>query len=238
MNFARTYQKTGENRLLALLPGDVRDEIEGKGQRIALDLKQSLHKANEPIREVYFPLSGVVSLVIRMADGLSVEVATVGNEGFAGTQVFLGADRTPTDVFAQVPGEALQLSVADFRSAYERHAEFTDVLRRYTQALMNQISQSTACNHLHSIQERMCRWLLMTHDRVGADEFSLTQEFLAQMLGVRRPSVTVVAGMLQQAKLIEYRRGRIGILDRERLEQSACECYEVVRKEFERLFSS
>jgi CRP-like cAMP-binding protein len=134
-----------------------------------------------------------------------------------------------------VPGEALRMRTDHFRAEIINGGPLPELIRRYTQAMVNQISQSVACNHLHSVQERMCRWLLMTHDRVGADEFPLTQEFLAQMLGVRRPSVTVVAGILQQAGLIRYRRGRIAILDRAGLEAASCECYGVVRREFDRL---
>jgi len=176
----------------------------------------------------------VFSLVIRMRDGGTVEVGTIGNEGFVGAPVFLGADKSPTTAFCQVPGDALRMA-DDFRKEVRRGGPFHDLVRRSTQAMVNQISQTVACNHLHSVQERMCRWLLMTHDRAGGDEFFLTQEFLAQMLGVRRPSVTVVAGILQHAGLIRYRRGRMAVLDRKGLEEGACECYGVVRREFDRL---
>lgn len=238
MNFARTFVKPGQNRLLASLPEDARQALVREATKESLGIKDSLFQAGEKITHVYFPLGGVMSLVIRMSDGIAVEVATIGNEGFVGSPVFLGAQSSPTEAFCQVPGDVLKLPVEGFISALQCRPELVEVIRRYTQALMNQISQSTACNHLHSVQERMCRWLLMTHDRVGVDELNLTQEFLSQMLGVRRPSVTVVAGMLQHAKLIEYRRGCIKILDREGLEGGACECYRVVREEFERLFSS
>ena len=235
MNDARRFAKTGENRLLSAMPSRARQQLQREVEKLSLGIRDQLFKPDQKITHVYFPLSGVMSLVIRMQDGLAVEVATIGNEGFVGTPVFLGAERSPTEAFCQVPGEVLKLPVEVFKSAL-KNEKVNDVVRRHTQALVNQISQSTACNHLHSVQERMCRWLLMTHDRVGSDELNLTQEFLAQMLGVRRPSVTVVAGILQQAKLIEYRRGRVKILDREGLEEGACECYEVVRREFERLF--
>jgi CRP-like cAMP-binding protein len=152
--------------------------------------------------------------------------------------VFLGAERSPTKAFCQVAGQALKMRADSFRRALEEHPELADVVRRYTQGMVNQISQTTACNHVHSVQARMCRWLLMTHDRVGADEFHLTQEFLAQMLGVRRPSVTVAAGLLQKAGLIRYQRGRIHIADRAGLEITACECYETVRQEFNRLLNT
>lgn len=234
MNRARVFAGRGENRLLASLPGGVRAELAGRAERISLALKTPLHRANEKISHVYFPLGGAVSLVIRMSDGTAIEVALVGNEGLVGTAVFLGVERSPADAFCQVCGDALRLAVADFKDVIRSH-ELRDLVGRYVQALISQISQSSACNHLHSVRERMCRWLLMMHDRVGEDELALTQEFLAQMLAVRRPTVTVVAGTLQQRKLIQYRRGRIRILDREALERGACECYHVVRREFERL---
>ena len=237
MERARVFERQGENRLLAQLRRENCDALKEDAETISLGLKEMLFKPDEPIRHVYFPLTAVLSLVIRMHDGLAVEVATVGNEGFVGVPVFLGAERSPTEAFCQVPGESLRVPVERFKQAIVR-PEVNALLRRYTQAYVNQVSQSTACNHLHSVQERMCRWLLMTHDRVGTDELILTQEFLSQTLGVRRPSVTVVAGVLQQARLIDYRRGRITILDRQGLEQGACECYRVVREEFERLFHS
>jgi CRP-like cAMP-binding protein len=170
-----------------------------------------------------------------MRDGLAVEVGTIGNEGMVGTPVLLGADLSPTRAFAQVPGEALRMRTVLFKEEMQNGGPLPDLVRRYTQAMVNQISQSVACNHLHSVGQRMCRWLLMTHDWVGADEFPLTHEFLAQMLGVRRPSVSVVAGILQKAGLIRYHRGRITVLDRKGLEAASCECYEVVRKESDRL---
>lgn len=166
-----------------------------------------------------------------------MEVGTVGNEGIVGVPVFLGAERSPARSFCQVAGQAMKMRVDAFKRSLQECPELNEVVRRYVQATINQFSQSTACNHAHSVQQRMCRWLLMTHDRVGADEFHLTQEFLAQMLGVRRPSVTVAAGILQKAGLISYQRGRIRIADRAGLEAGACECYEVVRQEFDRLFS-
>jgi CRP-like cAMP-binding protein len=235
MNKARDFAKQGENRLFNCFPAGIRDTLTRQGERLSLEIRHHLLKRDAEISHVYFPLSGVMSLVIRMSDGIAVEVATIGNEGLVGTPVFLGADSSPTEAFCQVPGEVLKVPVAAFKRALADE-KVDDLVRRYTQALVNQISQSTACNHLHSVQERMCRWLLMTHDRVNGTDLNLTQEFLSQMLGVRRPSVTVVAGILQQAKLIEYRRGRIKILDRDGLEEGACECYRIVRDEFERLF--
>jgi CRP-like cAMP-binding protein len=236
MNRARMFATQGENRLLESLSSGARDALARGAKKTSLGIRDQVFKTDDAITHVYFPLSGVISLVIRMSDGPVVEVATIGNEGFVGTSVVLGVERSPTEAFCQVPGQALVLPVEAFKHALSAHAELSDLALRYTQALIAQISQSTACNHLHSVQERMCRWLLMTHDRVDGEELQLTQDFLSQMLGVRRPSVTVVAGMLQQAGLIDYRRGRIKVLDREGLEKGSCECYHVMRREYDRLF--
>lgn len=230
-----SIHQVGKNALLSALPADEKARIESRLLPVHLGLKDVVYEPNVPIPFVYFPLSGVVSLVVVMDDGLVVECATVGNEGLAGVPVFLGAERSPHQAFSQVPGESLRMSADDFRRETQPGSALHDVLQRYNQGLMNQMAYSVACNRLHSVEERMCRWLLMTRDRVGANDFSLTQEFLAQMLGVRRASVTVVAGVLQKAGFIAYSRGRITILDGRRLEAAACECYEIVQKEFERL---
>lgn len=170
-----------------------------------------------------------------MQNGEAVEVATVGNEGMVGLPVFLEAATIPGKAFAQIPGEAWRMSADTFKEQVSPGTPLHELLQRYTQALFNLISQSTACNRLHTVEERACRWLLMTHDRVGSDSFPLTQEFLAQMLGVRRPTVSTVASILQRAGFISYSRGKITILDREGLESASCECYEIIRAEFERL---
>lgn len=166
-----------------------------------------------------------------------VEVATIGNEGMAGLPLFLGTDRSPGSCFSQVPGRALEMSAAGFQSVIQRNGHFAALLRLYTQALMIQISQGTACNSAHSIEQRCARWLLLTHDRVRKDEFLLTQEFLGQMLGVRRASVGAVAGALQKRRYIRYSRGRISILNRRGLESASCICYSIIRKEYDRLLS-
>ena len=235
MAMPRTASASGTNRLLDLLPARDREQLDPLLDRRHLRVRDPIYKGGQRIRDVYFPLSGVLSYVIRMQDGAAVEVATIGNEGLVGTQVFLGADRSPTEAFCQIESDALRMGVEDFRRALAASPALVDLVRRYTQALMNQISQSTACNHLHSIEQRTARWLLLCHDRVGSDDFALTQEFLAQMLAVRRASVTVAAGILQKQSLISYARGRIVILDRQGLEDAACECYAVVTEELKRL---
>ncbi len=231
----RRIHVPGENRLLAALPRGEYRRLLPRLVKVSLPLREVLYEADGPIPHVYFPLGGVVSLVLLTEGGLPVEVASIGNEGLVGTPVFLGADRSPTRAIAQVPGEALRMDAAGFREEMGRGGPLQELVRRYIQALINQISQATVCNHLHSVEKRMCCWLLMTHDRVGADDFPLTQEFLAQMLAVRRPTVTAVAGVLQKGGLIAYHRGRMTVLDRAGLEAACCGCYRAVRRELDRL---
>ena len=231
----RRIHVRGENRLLAALPRDEYDRLRPHLEKVSLPLRDILYEANGPIPHVFFPLHGVVSLVILMDGDVSLEVGTIGNEGMVGTPVFLGSDSSPTRAISQVPGEALRMETEVFQEEMRRGGPLYGLVQRYTQAMINQISQSTVCNHRHSVQKRMCRWLLMSHDRVGVDEFPLTQEFLAQMLGVRRPTVTAVAGTLQKAGLISYHRGKLTVLDRKGLEAASCECYEVVARELDRL---
>lgn len=236
MGIPSTTNVPGENRLLARLPRADRERLWPRLEAVSPEMRTVVYEAGAPITHVYFPLRGVYSLLIHMADGRGVEVGTVGNEGMLGTPVFLGTDKSPMRTICQVPpADALRMRAADFRVAIGGGGALQEMVRKYTQAMMNQIAQSVACNHLHSVEERCARWLLMTHDRVGQDQFALTQEFLAQMVGVRRPSVTVVAGVLQKAGLIAYTRGRVRVLDRAGLERAACECYAVVKAEFDRL---
>lgn len=229
------YDRQGGNRLLDSLPPDFRARFMPRLTRIPLVVKQVAYEANQPIPAVYFPISGVVSLVTVSDEGVSIEVATVGNEGMVGIPLLLGAESTPGRAFVQIPGEALRMEAAEFRAQLQQDGLLRDHLGRYTQSLFNQIAQSAACNRLHSIDERCARWLLMTHDRVSSDQYPLTQEFLAQMLGVRRASVNAAASILQRAGYIRYSRGTITIVDRERLESASCECYRIIRDEYDRL---
>lgn len=223
------------NRLLASLPSEELEQLQPYLEPVALDLKQEIYQPDEPIEFVYFPLSGVCSLLSLTAEGDLVEVATVGNEGMVGLPVFLGAQQAPGLSMAQVPGHGLRMRTKDFQAQVSRDTSLHKVLHRYTQALFNFIAQSAVCNRMHLIEQRCCRWLLLTHDRVGIDEFSLTHEFLAQMLGVRRAGVSEVAARLQNAGLISYHYGKISIQDRAGLEATSCECYALIKKEFERL---
>ncbi len=234
MTKLRRIHDPGENRLLTALPRDEHDRLLPHLEKVSLALRDILYEAHGPITHVFFPLRGVVSLVI-MDSGFTLEVGIIGNEGLVGTPAFLGADSSPTRAIVQIPGEALRMEAKVFQTEMKRGGPLHGLVQRYTQSMINQISQSIVCNHRHSVEKRMCRWLLMSHNRVGADEFPLTHEFLAQMLGVRRPTVTAVAGTLHKAGLIRYHRGRITVLDRKGLEAASCKCYEVVAKALDRL---
>jgi CRP-like cAMP-binding protein len=227
----RSYQ----NRLLQLLDSDGFERLRPYLETVELGYRQSLYEANEEINFVYFPIEGVASLVNTMADGSAVEVGTIGNEGIVGLPVILGDHHAPTSAYVQVPGSGLRLGANLLRKELELHSKTRIVMEHYAHAFFNQVAQSAACAHLHPIEQRCCRWLLMTHDRVHSDQFLLTQEFLGMMLGVRRTSVTEVASKLKHRKLIEYCRGRVTILDRGGLENQACECYRVTKEEFDRL---
>lgn len=226
------------NRILAALPKAAYQRLMTQMERILLENGQLAYEANKPIKFVYFPLTGVFSLVTFMEDGEGVEVATIGNEGMVGLPLFLGVDSTSGKAFTQVPGDSLRMTAAAFKQEIRRRGPLTQTLQLYTQALMVQISQGMACNGLHSIRQRCARWLLLTQDRVAAETFPLSQEFLALMLGVRRGGVNKVATELKQAGLIQYSRGMIRILKRKELEETSCECYRVIKKEFDRLLGS
>jgi CRP-like cAMP-binding protein len=225
------------NRLLDTLSAEDRADLAPHLELERLELKDLLFEQGKPFDHVYFPVTAVASLLNLMEDTSGVEIATVGNEGLIGLPVSWGISvLNPRElVQAQVPGDTLLMDADTFVEKLSGHGSFNGIVQRYTQAFVSQIGQQVACNGLHSIEERCARWLLLTNDRVGSDEFPLTQEFLAQMLGVRRPSVTVVAGILQQAGFIRFRRGRIHITDRQGLESAACECYRVLREVFDRL---
>jgi CRP-like cAMP-binding protein len=230
--------KRGENQLLSLLPQADRKRIVARSEQLSLEIKTVLYEANGAMPYVYFPLSGMVSLVLNTQEGQTIEVGTIGNEGMLGTPLVLGSDKSPVEAIIQVASTLLRMTAKDFLRELKRSGALRAAGQRFAQTLLNQISQSVLCNRIHPVEERICRWLLMTHDRVGLDDMVLTQQFVSQMLGVRRPSVTVVAGALQKAGLIKYSRGKMTILNRKGLEGGACECYQVVRREAERLLTS
>ena len=226
-----------ENKLLGSLPASERDLLHSELERVPLRLKDVLQAPDRPLTHVWFPRSGVLSMVSDMADCATVEVATVGREGFIGISVALEADEMAQRIFAQIAGEADRLSIERFRSMRDRLPVLGRMMLRYAAALVTMIAQGSACNRVHPIEARCARWLLQTRDRVDSDQFHLTHEFLAQMLGVTRPSVTIAAGILQKAGVIRYNRGDVSILDRKRLEDASCECYAVVKAEADRLVS-
>jgi CRP-like cAMP-binding protein len=223
------------NRLLSLLSDDDYERLRPHLSHVEFDYRKSLYEASRPIEHVYFPINGVASLVITTTDGSSAEVGTIGNEGFVGLPVCLGELNAPSSVYVQVPGTGLKLETRIFRGQLERRPTLNRIMLRYAHAFFDQVAQSAACAHLHRVEQRCCRWLLMTHDRMPTDDFLLTHEFLGMMLGVRRTTVTDVMGVLQKAGLIRYRRGHVTILDRSALQRRACECYGISKLEFDRL---
>jgi len=189
------------------------------------------------LQHAYFPTTSIVSLHYVMESGASAETAGVGNEGMVGISLFMGGDTTPSSAVVQTAGHAYRLERRRLKQAFDQAGLFQKVLLRYTQALMTQMAQTAVCNRHHSLEQQLCRWLLLTIDRLSGDELIMTQELVASMLGVRREGITEAAGNLQRAGLISYRRGHIAVLDRKGLEKNSCECYAVVKKEIDRLLS-
>jgi CRP-like cAMP-binding protein len=223
------------NYVLSAIPDHEYARMRDRLEPIELGIKDGLYQTGKPIGHVYFPTTAVLSMVAEMDGEAAVEVATVGREGMAGLPVFLGVTTSPNTVFSQVPGTALRMRADQLGEVLTGNAALHRQLHRYIQATMVQLAQNVACNRLHTTEERAARWLLMTADRVDADRFPLTQEFLAKMLGVRRATVSLTAGLLHNAGLISYSRGVITIDDRAGLEETACECYSIVHGEFEML---
>jgi len=225
-----------KNRLLAALPGEDFARILPHLKTVPLSVKGVLLKRGAPIRHVYFPNGGVCSVTAMMSTGMAVEVATVGDEGMIGIAAFFGGQSMPGESMVQVPdSSAERMAIEDLQRELDRRGALYEAINRYAQGTMALMMQSTACMALHQVQERCCRWLLMTHDRVRSDQFSLSHEFLAMMLGSTRPTVTVVARTLQQAKLIRYTHAKVTILNRKGLEAMSCECYATVKTAFDRL---
>lgn len=223
------------NRLLDALPRADQERLRPHLERVHLELQTVIYEAGAPIPHVYFPVNCVASLITPMDNGPVIEVGTVGREGLVGLPVFLDAGTMPSRALCQMPGDAWRTRAAVVEGEMSRSSPLVRLLHRYTQGLLNQIAQMAACNRTHAIEERCAQWLLMTHDRAGEDQFLLTQQFLAQMLGVRRASVSVTAGRLQRAGLIRYTRGRITVVNRAGLEAASCACYRIVKEEFDRL---
>jgi len=230
--------QTPRNQILAKLSPKELSSLLSCMELEVMDIRDPLYEADTPIERAYFPESGVMSIVTLTEDGPSVEAVTVGWEGMIGLPLILGAKTTPTRAFCQVPGRAYSIAAADLLRHVERSADLSLSLRRYAQTVFDLMAQSTACNRLHTIEERCARWLLMTQDRMESDSFQLTQEFLATMLGVHRPGVSLVAKTLQKAGLIDYKHGTVTVIDRPALEQVSCACYRVVRTAFDKLINA
>jgi CRP-like cAMP-binding protein len=214
-----------ENSILAALPAEEYERIASSLTTISFELGQVIYEPDEVIRQVYFPTAAIVSLITILEDGSTVESGIIGYSGMVGLPVVLGVESSTSQAITQHTGEALMMPVKALKEELSRGGQLQQLLLRFTHALFTQVSRTAACNRLHTVEERLARWLLMMHDRIREDDFSLTQEFIATMLGSRRAGVTVAAGTLASAGLIAYRRGHIQILNREGLEDAACECY-------------
>jgi CRP-like cAMP-binding protein len=232
---ASTPPAPRQNHLLNALPAAEYERITSHMELIPMNLGDVLYEPGVKLRYVYFPTTCIVSLLYVMADGASAEIAIVGNEGILGISLFMGGDTTPSRAVVQSAGYGYRLKADLLKAEFGRFGATMHLLLRYTQALITQMAQTAVCNRHHSVDQQLCRWLLLSLDRLSSNELSMTQELIANMLGVRREGVTEAAGMLQKDGLIRYRRGKITVLDRPRLEARCCECYQVVKEEFDRL---
>jgi CRP-like cAMP-binding protein len=225
----------GQNHLLANLPPDAQERLFPHMELTELPLGKVLYESGDTLRYVYFPTNSIVSLLYVMESGASAEISVVGKEGLIGVALFMGGDSTTSRAIVQSAGQAYRLLSQRLKDEFNRHGAFLNILLRYTQALITQMAQTAVCNRHHSIDQQLCRWLLLSLDRLNGNELVMTQELIANMLGVRREGVTDAAGRLQRLGVIEYHRGHIQVLNRPKLETLSCECYAVVRKESDRL---
>ena len=231
---ARTNEPV-ENRLLAALPRDEYERLLPSLQQVSFSLGEVVYEFGGQLDYVFFPTNSIVSLLYTMENGSSAEMGLTGKDGVVGIALFMGGGTMPNRAVVQSAGGALRMKAKVLQDEFARGGKFQQLLLRYTQALITQISQTAVCNRLHSVEQQLCRWLLLSHDRLKVDELIMTQELIADMLGVRREGVTVAAGRLQDAGAISYIRGHIKILDRQKMEATVCECYRVVKDEFDRL---
>jgi CRP-like cAMP-binding protein len=223
------------NHLLAAMSVDEYERLLPHLQLVAMPLGKVLYESGDVQRHVYFPTDCIVSLLYVMADGASAEISVVGNEGIVGVSLFMGGETTPSRAIVQSAGNAYRLPGQHLKEEFHRNGELQLLLLRYTQALLTQMAQTAVCNRHHSVDQQLCRWLLLSLDRLSSNQLTMTQELIANMLGVRREGVTEAAGKLQKLGVIKYARGRITVLDRPRLEELCCECYAVVKRESDRL---
>jgi len=224
-----------QNHLLRALPAQEAERLFAHLELVPMPLGYVLYESGSQLRHVYFPTTSIVSLLYVMADGASAEIAVVGKEGMVGVALFMGGETTPSRAVVQSAGQAFRLKGQILKDEFTRAAALQHLLLRYTQALLTQMAQTAVCNRHHSVDQQLCRWLLLSLDRLPSNKLSMTQELIANMLGVRREGVTEAAGKLQSAGLIHYSRGQITVLNRPLLEARCCECYDVVKKEFDRL---
>ncbi|MBA3240749.1 MAG: Crp/Fnr family transcriptional regulator [Acidobacteria bacterium] len=230
----RLHESEG-NRLLAMLPGDEFERLQPHLEHVTFALGEVVYESGVQQSYIYFPTTAIISLLYMMENGSSAEMGVAGNDGLVGVALFMGGDSVPNRAVVQSAGDAIGMKTKVLREEFARGGTFQRLLLRYTQALMTQMSQTAVCNRLHTLEQQLCRWLLLSRDRLNTDELVMTQELIANMLGVRREGVTHAAQRLQESGLISYVRGRITILDRGGLEAAVCECYRVVRDEYERL---
>src|SRR2546423_2620116 len=224
-----------QNHLLAALSPAARDRLYPHLRLVPMPLAEVLYESGDVLRHVYFPTDSIVSLLYVLADGASAEISVVGNEGLIGIALFMGGETTPNRAIVQSAGHAYRLIGQHLKDEFHRNGELQLLLLRYTQALITQMAQTAVCNRHHSVDQQLCRWLLLSLDRLSVNEIVMTHELIANMLGVRREGVTDAAGKLQKLGVIRYRRGRITVLNRAELERLCCECYAVVKKESDRL---
>jgi CRP-like cAMP-binding protein len=229
----KTLSAPPTNRLLAALPKSEYQRLLPKLKPFSLVFGEVIYEPGDLIRNVYFPTSGIISLLAAVEDRATLEVGIVGREGMVGLPAFMGVKTSNNRAVVQGAGEAMRMQASAFRSECENGGSFPRLLRRYTHSRLTQLAQGAACNRFHPIDARLARWLLMTRDRMGTDEFRLTQEFLSNMLGVRREGVNKAAGALQEQNLISYSRGNLLILDRVGLQAISCQCYEIIKKEYD-----
>ena len=226
-----------ENHVLDALPAEDRERLFSHLTLVEMPLGSVLYESGEALRHIYFPTDAIISLLYVMNDGASAEIAVVGNEGAIGVSLFMGGETTPSRAIVQSAGFAYRLAGRRLKNEFERHGQLLHVLLRYTQSLITQMAQTAVCNRHHSVDQQLCRWLLLSLDRLPSSQLNMTQELIANMLGVRREGVTGAARKLQDLGVIRYSRGRITVLDRSKLEKLSCECYEVVKKETDRLLA-
>jgi len=226
------------NRLLAALPDAEWERLSSHLERVEMPLGKVLYEPDDRLAHVYFPTTSIVSLLYVMENGSSAEIAVVGYEGIVGISLFMGGNSTPSRAVVQSAGQGFRLKANLLMEEFDRAGQMMHLLLRYTQALITQMSQTAVCNRHHSLDQQLCRWLLLSLDRLQSNELVMTQELIANMLGVRREGVTEAAGQLHRAGLINYQRGRIKVLDRAGLDKRTCECYAVVKKEYDRLLAA